>query len=264
MRYFRNLSVIVFLTAILSFGSSARGAFHLWQISEVFSNSDGSVQFIELFTSSSLQTSTNGTQITSNSNTFTFPSNLAVDSANKHMLLATAGFSALAGVTPDFTIPAHFFNPGADSILYKFTLFPATTFSGGPTDGVKSLNYPGGIQSANSPTNLAGTVGSVPPPIVPTGDYNGNKVVDAADYTVWRDSLGNSVTTPGTAADGDKSGTIDNGDFTFWVSKFGNSVPGAGAGASAAGSVPEPGTVLLSIVGTSMFVAFGVAYRVFS
>ncbi len=32
-----------------------------------------------------------------------------------------------------------------------------------------------------------------PPAPEPTGDYNGNTVVDAADYTVWRDTLGQMV-----------------------------------------------------------------------
>jgi hypothetical protein len=63
-----------------------------------------------------------------------------------------------------------------------------------------------------------------------TGDYNGDHVVNAADYTVWRDHLGQTVT-PFSGADGDGSGVIDQGDYTFWKNHFGNVVPGAGSGA---------------------------------
>ena len=47
------------------------------------------------------------------------------------------------------------------------------------------------------------------------GDYNGDDIVDAADYTVWRDSIGS---TTNIAADGNGNGVIDNGDFDVWRS----------------------------------------------
>ena len=48
------------------------------------------------------------------------------------------------------------------------------------------------------------------------GDYNLNGVVDAADYTVWRNTLGQVA--DGLAADGNASGTIDAGDYDVWKS----------------------------------------------
>lgn len=57
------------------------------------------------------------------------------------------------------------------------------------------------------------------------GDYNKNSIVDAADYTVWRDTLGDGVTA-GTGADGDQNGTIEEADFVFWRDRFGNVVKG--------------------------------------
>ena len=66
----------------------------------------------------------------------------------------------------------------------------------------------------------------------PTGDYNGNGVVDAADYVVWRNASGQGATPPGSGADGNANGTIDSGDYNFWKSKFGNTVPGAASGSS--------------------------------
>ncbi len=45
----------------------------------------------------------------------------------------------------------------------------------------------------------------------PTGDYNFNGVVDAADYVVWRDTLGQSGV--GLAADGNGDSQIDAADY---------------------------------------------------
>jgi hypothetical protein len=78
----------------------------------------------------------------------------------------------------------------------------------------------------------------VTPP--PTGDYNGDHVVDAADYTVWRDTLGQTIPA-GTGADGNDNGTVDAADYTFWLSHFGAAAPAAGHGVA----VPEPATCVL-------------------
>ena len=69
-------------------------------------------------------------------------------------------------------------------------------FTSVPTDGVMSRNYPpaAGTLADNTPTNFAGAAGwiNLSPPAT-TGDYNGDMTVDAADYTVWRNTLGNQV-----------------------------------------------------------------------
>ena len=58
------------------------------------------------------------------------------------------------------------------------------------------------------------------------GDYNGNGTVDAADYNVWRDSLGQSGF--GLAADGSGNGIMDEDDFVIWTSNFGSSAGSGG------------------------------------
>jgi hypothetical protein len=77
-----------------------------------------------------------------------------------------------------------------------------------------------------------------------TGDYNGNGAVDAADYVVWRDTLGLPVA-PSSGADGNGNGTIDDGDYAVWRANFGQA-GGGGAVAAAlvlsGSSVPEPST----------------------
>ncbi|MEN1679440.1 MAG: PEP-CTERM sorting domain-containing protein [Planctomycetota bacterium] len=67
------------------------------------------------------------------------------------------------------------------------------------------------------------------------GDYNNDGVVDAADYTVWRDTLGEEVNPRFGGADGDGSGVIDLADYELWAQNFGQTATGFA-------SVPEPAT----------------------
>lgn len=96
------------------------------------------------------------------------------------------------------------------------------------------------------------------PPAGPAllGDYNENNVVDAADYIVWRHTLGTSVP-PGSGADGSGNGTIDQADYDVWRANFGNTAPPA-AGAAAGGAdaatsafVSDPPILLASVSTTS-------------
>src|SRR5262249_27231659 len=75
-------------------------------------------------------------------------------------------------------------------------------------------------------------------PIPPAafGDYNLDGFVDAADYTVWSDTLGAAVPAA-TAADGNGSGNVDVGDLDVWKEHFGASIPVVTIGGS--GSVAE-------------------------
>jgi hypothetical protein len=74
------------------------------------------------------------------------------------------------------------------------------------------------------------------------GDYNTNGTVDAADYVVWRKTLG-QVGGP-LPADGNNNGQIDSGDLTVWRAHFGQP-PGGGLGTSVSVAIPEPSAVVL-------------------
>jgi hypothetical protein len=78
----------------------------------------------------------------------------------------------------------------------------------------------------------------IPPPGL-NGDYNENGVVDAADYAIWRKTIGTSAA------------------YNTWRTNFGQSSFGSGAG-SASTIVPEPAGAVLVVVGC---VAFGFARR---
>ena len=50
------------------------------------------------------------------------------------------------------------------------------------------------------------------------GDYNHNGIVDTADYTIWRDTLGS---TSDLRADGDSNGVVNAADYSVWKMSFG-------------------------------------------
>ncbi len=141
-----------------------------------------------------------------------------------------------------------------DSILYELDLFRDGTFDSSFTvdvttgpNGFDSLRIgsPSGIASAGNGfyggvifDNISLALVDIPASL--TGDYNDDGQVDAADYTVWRDTLGDSVASNGDGADGNENGVIDPLDYNVWVTNFGNSSSSASASA-----VPEPSSLML-------------------
>jgi hypothetical protein len=78
----------------------------------------------------------------------------------------------------------------------------------------------------------------------PTGDYNGDGIVDAADYTVWRNTLGLGVDPVGSGADGNANGEIDDGDYLFWKEHYGDVIPPGSGGLAI---VPEPAGIFIAL-----------------
>jgi hypothetical protein len=157
--------------------STAFAGSHLWRINELYSNADGTIQFIEMkeccgaanerfIANRWVSSATTGNQ-------FVFPENLPPDStANKHLLLATAGFAAQPGApTPDYIIADGFIDLDHDTIQYWTYTAAQLTFTSGelPLDGVNSLvctfNDASGCVTyepqVNSPTNFQNESGSI-------------------------------------------------------------------------------------------------------
>jgi hypothetical protein len=90
------------------------------------------------------------------------------------------------------------------------------------------------------------------------GDYNNNHVVDAADYTTWRNNLG-APDESSLHDNGDGMNGVDLGDYFFWRQNYGNTnIPAAGA-AFEANTVPEP-TVPMLFLG-AMIAGFAIRRR---
>ena len=70
------------------------------------------------------------------------------------------------------------------------------------------------------------------------GDYNGDGTVDAIDYAVWREGLG---------------GAFTSADYLVWKNNFG-ATAGSGSGSGLGSSVPEPGAVVLLLLGVAAVV----------
>ena len=154
---------------------SASARFHLWQITEVYSNADGSVQFIEaeVVNPTDNENLTAGKHLTSSTTDYTIPSDLTTTTVTHYLLFATPAFASQPGctsVTPDFTLAGPNFMSTVGADLINFANVNNFSYTGGelPTDGVNSLNEPynSNVRStaANSPTNYAGQTCQLPEP----------------------------------------------------------------------------------------------------
>ena len=93
------------------------------------------------------------------------------------------------------------------------------------------------------------------------GDYNGDGVVDASDYTVWRDHLGSEDY----HGDGNDDGQIDDSDYLVWKDGFGVALDVGGLGGPGPGgagaAVPEPAACGLALFGSAILMICRVGRR---
>lgn len=140
-------------------------AFHLYRINELYSNANGTIQFIEMSVGNFngelfwINQSLSVTQ-DSNTNTFRFPVNLpSTFTANTTVLIATQGFADLGIVTPDFIIPDGFlFTQGGATV--NFAGVDQVAYNALPLDGTHSIDRDGNA-AINSPRNFAGETGTI-------------------------------------------------------------------------------------------------------
>ncbi|HEY4232046.1 MAG TPA: right-handed parallel beta-helix repeat-containing protein, partial [Lacipirellulaceae bacterium] len=127
-----------------------------------------------------------------------------------------------------------FQNPAADDrrLLSNAAAVNAGTALNAPATDIDGMPRPVGAAIDIGAYEFAAT------PSAP--DYNHDGIVDAADYTVWRDTLGSATKL---TADGNDTDIIDPGDYMAWKAHFGIS----GSGASTKSTVPEPATIVLAL-----------------
>ncbi len=155
------LGVVVAFVAL-----SAQATFHTFRIDEVFSNADGTVQYVVLREAEGLsgQQFLAGLPFTSThagtTKTFTFPANLPSGAtAGRKALIATQGFAALNLVTPDYVVPNGFIATDGGTLNYAGV--DQVTYGPLPTDGVTAITRTG-TPLPNAPGNFAGAGASVP------------------------------------------------------------------------------------------------------
>ena len=228
----RTAALVVWI-ALSMFGVpfAALASFHLWKINEIYSNEDGTVQFIELTCTN------NGQEFMSNhvircigpqaTNTFTYLSNLATGTLNKSMLMATTAFTNVPGaVTPDYFIPANFIPRNGGQINFGLNQH-ILNYTNLITDGIISfLRVTNGgvtnlsLAQTNSPRNYAGAQGSLVPLRVLSVSATNSALVVAyptatgkAYVTEVRDSLAVTNWVPLATNAGD--GTVLNSTNSF-------------------------------------------------
>jgi hypothetical protein len=155
-------------------GAQSVHAVDAWRIAEVFSSSDGSLQYIKLTTASNNQDRLAGRQLRSfDANgvalqTFTFPAHLTTtQTANKSLLVATSAFSSVTQLHVDYVIPASFIHreggeirlEGIDTLSYRKSQLPR--------NGVQALDRAGKAVTA-APVNWVGQTRSVAVPAIST------------------------------------------------------------------------------------------------
>jgi hypothetical protein len=164
---------------VLSCATLASAGGHTWDVNEMFSNANGTIQFVELLEQNGTPNENNivGSTLSSNAESFTIGGAAPSPTSNKHYLIATAAFAALPGApTPDYIIPEGsipFVETTGDTVTYG--PYDSVTFGSGvlPTDGIDSLNDDL-TTGVNSPTNYLAESGSVDasPPATPIPSFS--------------------------------------------------------------------------------------------
>ncbi|HTP45646.1 MAG TPA: hypothetical protein VMQ50_01820 [Casimicrobiaceae bacterium] len=169
----RTLRWAVGIGLLLTAATAA--AFQTFRIEEIYSNGDGTVQYVVLHESSGAD----GQQFLGGhtlvvtygavTKTFTFPSDLpSASTANTRVLIATAGFASLGLVTPDYVIPAQFL-PGYGGTL-NYAGVDQVAFGPLPSDGFHAIDR-NGTSKANLATNFGGQSAAAPPLPVTVVEY---------------------------------------------------------------------------------------------
>ena len=191
MTRLRPIAAVLGLFA-LSGGMAFAGA-HTWKVNEVFSNADGTIQFVELreVGGGAGETGVPGHQVTSNTKSFTIPlPALATPTSFRSLLFATPAFAAIPGApTPDYIFPAAthvpFFSTAGGADLFRYVAFDNWNVPAGaiPLDGFNSFNRSDAeglpFTGPNTPTNYAGNTATIDlrppatPPAVPDGGGTG-------------------------------------------------------------------------------------------
>jgi hypothetical protein len=122
-----------------------------------------------------------------------------------------------------------------------------------------TMSTPGTTSLVNPLTSMVVRTNQMSPA---DADYNDDGTVNAADYTVWRNTLGSmtELAADGSGPSGLPDGMIDAFDYQFWKDHYGETVPGSGAVFDDL-TVPEPSAAWLLAFGAILSLAFSRTIR---
>jgi len=163
--------------AIAVAACAAWASFHTFAIEQVYSNADGTVQYVVLHETLAANGENlwSGHAFTSThagiTKSFTFPADLpSIATAGKRVLIGTQGLAALGFVTPDYVIPNGFL--ATDGATLDYAGADTITYASLPTDGTGAINH-AGATVVNLATNFAGKAVSLPAlPVTSIEYYN--------------------------------------------------------------------------------------------
>ena len=116
-------------------------------------------------------------------------------------------------------------NYQGDSMQVPALTFGINAAGPGPTYDARVVAQRGVTLAGDDPDATINAVAPI------EGDFNGDAVIDAADYVVWRNGLGSTHTPE---------------QYALWRARFGMSF---GSGSIASDTVPEPTAIVLSWLG---------------
>ncbi len=122
----------------------------------------------------------------------------------------------------------------------QFAFLASDLGTGQMFDDFDYPELPPGLAWALTPGDVATFLTIIEAAAGLSGDYNNDGIVDAADYTVWRDHFGEAALPFNETA---SLGTVDQADYDAWKANFG-ATTNMGAGSTA---VPEPTAWLLAV-----------------
>ena len=160
--------------------------------------------------------------------------------------LSTAGWLSLDDQENDDPVGVGWEEAGGSSanVLAEVNLLSSTSLANGGSLRLGHAFTTGFPKDLAFQYTVGETVLRGPVKYALTGDYNGNGTVDAADYVVWRNTVGQNVAF-GSGADGDGDGIVGSGDYTAWRSAFGSILaPAAGQGSTYSGTWDDLAGVL--------------------
>lgn len=158
----------------------------------------------------------------------------------------SAQIAARGAATLDGTLTVSLVSGYTPALGDRFELLTAGGGIAGTFDTATLPDIPGNLEFGllYGPTSVVMEARFEQNTINLPGDYNNNGIVDAADYVVWRDQLGNNNSLPN-----DDSPGVGQDDYSRWRANFGLT---AGSGANAVSgaplAAPEPASVWIALL----------------